>query len=101
MYKALKPGGVLLFAENLTGSLFHQLARKKFVKWGGWLYLSIERLNQLLKVFSAVELKTTGVSAVFGRTEKQKNNLARFDAALLNSVCPENWHYIAYGIAKK
>ncbi len=101
MYKALKPGGVLLFAENLIGSPLHQMARKKFIKWGGWLYVSGEDLKNLLSDFSSVTIKSNGVSAVFGRTEKQKNVLAGIDKAILNPIFPESWHYIAYGIAKK
>jgi SAM-dependent methyltransferase len=42
IYRALKPGGKLLFAENLAGSLLHKFARKKFVKWGkSWNYVSL------------------------------------------------------------
>lgn len=101
MYKALKPGGVLLFAENLIGSPFHQYARQKFNKWGGWLYVSEKKLNKLLSPFSSVLIKTTGVIAVFGRSESQKNFLAGLDKTLLNSIFPRKWHYIAFGIAKK
>lgn len=40
IYKALKPGGILLFAENLVASPLHQFARKKFNKWGDyWRYV--------------------------------------------------------------
>ena len=33
IYKSLKPGGCLLFAENLISSPLHQFFRKHFVQW--------------------------------------------------------------------
>lgn len=102
VYEALKPGGKLLFAENLIASPLHQFARKKFVRWGNsWRYISIEELKRFLSVYSSYVIKTTGVLAVFGRNEKQQNFLASVDSLLLNKVCPENWKYIAYGMAEK
>lgn len=102
IYKALKPGGRLLFAENLTASPFHQFLRKRFVNWGNaWRYVSVKEMKGFLKDFSSYDLKTTGVLATFGRTEKQRNSLSTFDDLLLNKICPDNWKYISYGIAVK
>ncbi len=102
IYKSLKPGGKLLFAENLIGSPIHQKLRKRFVKWGdSWRYLSIEDLNILLADFSTTTIKSTGVLSLFGRNEVQRKALARIDSALLNNLLPEKWKYIGYGIAKK
>src|SRR5262249_26960153 len=56
MYKALKPGGELFFAENLIGSPLHQFCRKKFVKWGNaWRYISVEEMQEFLTPFSTVQ----------------------------------------------
>lgn len=102
IHKALKPGGKLLFAENLIASPFHQQLRKKYVKWGNsWRYLSIEEMKELLKDFSTFDLKTTGVASTFGRNENQRNFLSSIDQIVLNKVCPESWKYISYGIAEK
>ncbi len=102
IYKALKPGGKLLFAENLIASSFHQRLRKKFTGWGeAWRYVSIKEMNDLLKDFSSFTLKTTGVLGTFGRNEGQRNFLSTMDEILFNNVCPENWKYIVYGIAEK
>lgn len=102
IHKALKPNGMLLFAENLKASLIHQFMRKKFVKWGNdWRYLSIKEIELLLKPFSYFEIKTNGVIATFGRTERQRNILSGVDKLLLNKICPERWKYIGYGIAVK
>jgi SAM-dependent methyltransferase len=102
IYKALKPGGKLLFAENLIASPFHQRLRKKFVRWGNkWRYVSIEEIKEFLNEFSSYDIQTTGVLATLGRNEKQRNALATIDKLFLNKVCPDKWKYIAYGIAEK
>lgn len=102
IYKALKPGGKLLFAENLLASNFHQKLRKKFVNWGdSWRYISIEELKEFIKDFSSYDFKTTGVTAAFGRNEWQRGLLATIDTLILNKVCPDSWKYIIYGIAEK
>lgn len=38
-YECLKPGGRLIFADNMVGSPLHCLARHLFVKWGGEMAL--------------------------------------------------------------
>lgn len=101
-HKALKPGGKLLFAENLIASPLHRFVRKKFVSWGSyWRYVSLSEMNEFLKEFSAYDIKAAGVLAAFGRTERQRGLLASADEILLNHVCPDRWKYIAYGIAEK
>ncbi|MEZ4890454.1 MAG: methyltransferase domain-containing protein [Crocinitomicaceae bacterium] len=102
IYKALKPGGKLLFAENLIASPFHQQLRKRFVNWGSsWRYVSIEEMKDFLKDFSSIKMQTTGVLGTFGRNEIQRNLLSTVDELILNKVCPNNWKYIAYGVAEK
>ena len=102
MYKALKPGGRLLFAENLQASRFHRFMRQKANKWGNyWHYLSITEVKNLLKVFPKSSIHTSGVIGTFGRNEKQRGFLAQIDNAILNRVCPGRWKYIVYGIAEK
>lgn len=102
IYKALKPGGKLLFAENLIASPFHQQLRKRFVKWGNaWRYISLNEMKTFLSDFSSVEINTTGVMATFGRNENQRNTLSKFDKIILNKIAPDKWKYISYGIAEK
>lgn len=102
IHKALKPGGKLIFAENLIASGIHQTLRKKFVNWGSsWRYVSLEEMNQFLSPFSKHEVRSTGFFGAFGRTESQRNTLSRFDTALFNSIFPNRWKYISYGIAEK
>lgn len=100
--KALKPGGKLLFAENLIASSIHQKLRKKFVKWGSsWRYISIEEMKIFLSDFSSYDIRSTGVLATFGRNERQRYLLSKIDEWVLNKVCPATWRYISYGIAEK
>lgn len=102
IYKALKPGGKLLFAENLIASSFHQRLRKRFVNWGGsWRYVSIKEMKEFLKDYSYSDIRTTGVLGAFGRNESQRNLLSTIDELILNKICPDNWKYIIYGMAKK
>jgi len=102
IHKSLKKGGKFLFAENLKASKIHQIARKKFTKWGKrWKYLTIEEMHSLLSIFSDYTINTTGFLAAFGRTELQRNFLAKIDNFIFNKITPKNWHYIVYGIATK
>jgi SAM-dependent methyltransferase len=102
IYKALKPGGKLLFAENLVGSPIHQKLRKRYVNWGStWRYVSINELKECLSHFSSYELKTTGFLATLGRSEGQRKFLATADNLFWNHVSPAHWKYIAYGVAQK
>lgn len=102
IYKALKPGGKLLFAENLTGSSLHRHLRKKYVKWASdWRYISLRETSELMKEFKNVTLKTSGILGTMGRNEKQRNLLTTIDHILLNTICPRTWKYFCYGIAEK
>jgi ubiquinone/menaquinone biosynthesis C-methylase UbiE len=97
IHRILKPGGVLLFAENLKSSKLHQMARKKFTNWGHrWYYPSIEELKMLNSSFSNFEYHTTGFFATFGRNEKQRNVLAKIDNLVIK-IIPKNWRYIVIG----
>lgn len=102
MHKALKPGGKLLYAENLIASPVHQRLRRNFVSWGdSWRYVSIVEMHDFLKIFSSHTLKTTGFLGALGRSESQRQVLAKADNLLFNRVVPDNWNYICYGVATK
>ena len=102
IYKALKPGGRLLFAENLVASPMHRTLRSMFVRWGNsWRYVTTGELKSFMNKFSSVEIQTTGVASAFGRSESQRNMLASVDQSFLNHIFPRDWKYIAYGVAVK
>ncbi len=101
IFKSLKPGGFLLFAENLQGSIFHILARRLFVKWGrSWNYLHFEEINDLLSEFDSVKYETVGFLGLFGRTEKQRWLLGKVDHYLCK-IIPTSKRYIVFGCARK
>ena len=102
IYKALKPGGILLFAENLTSSSLHQFMRKKYNAWGDyWRYLTLEELQDFLASFDPITVRTTGFLATFGRSEGQKRFFAHIDQLGPNFLFPSSWKYVAYGVAYK
>lgn len=100
--RALKPGGRLLFAENVRGTALHQAARSAMNRRrnANWRFSPVSRLHELLGGFSQVELHTTGVLGVFGVNEPQRRALAGADRAL-NRITPSRWRYMAYGVATK
>jgi SAM-dependent methyltransferase len=100
--RVLRPGGILLFAENLRASKLHQLARHWFVPWGrSWNYVSKSELSELLTVFDQVELRSTGFSSAFvPRPESLRSICAAMDNSVLRWV-PDGWNYVGYGHAVK
>lgn len=101
MEKALKPGGTLLFSENLEASSFHQWSRAKFNSWGSnWNYLTYKEVPELLSNFESVKMRTDGFLATFGRTEAQRNAIGKFDS-LIAPIVPKRSRYILSAICTK
>jgi SAM-dependent methyltransferase len=102
MHRALRPGGSLLFAENLIGSRLICALRKRFVQWGGrWRYVSTTELSAWLSPFENVEFRQFGTFALLGRTERQRHGLALADKTVLDRVTPKGWRYVVAGCARK
>lgn len=102
MHRALKAGGELYFAENLVASPVHMFFRRRAIKWGNtWRYLTIAEMHEFLAIFSEKQLSTNGFAGTFGRTEAQRNLLARADQILFERLVPERWKYIIAGVARK
>lgn len=102
IFKALIPGGILLFAENLTASPAHRYLRRRFVKWGDyWHYVTLPEMSAFFTAYTGVQIRTTGVLGTFGRSENQRRWLGKIDQALVNRIVPSHWRYIAYGVARK
>jgi len=102
---ALRPGGILLWAENLRGNWLHRAARTlayRIRRVPIWQYLALRRLRELLgSRFAEVELHVGGVLAVLGTSEAARDRLARADQALFDRIVPASWHYMAYGCARR
>lgn len=102
IHKALKPGGMLLFAENLASSSLHQYMRKKYNAWGDyWRYLTLDDLEEFLAPFHSHSMRTTGFFGTFGRSEGQKRFFTRIDQIGPNFLFPARWRYVAFGVARK
>jgi SAM-dependent methyltransferase len=102
VHKALKKGGELFFAENLIASPAHMFFRRKMIKWGAaWRYVTIEEMREFLSPFSEIKFQTNGFAGAFGRNEKQRNLLGRFDQILFDRLMPDSWKYIIAGVARK
>lgn len=98
IHRVLKPGGALLFAENTKASKVHSYLRKKFIKWAHrWRYPELQEFEDWSTLYSQRHRKLYGVSALFGRTEKQRNFLGSFDRALSRTM-PKSWRYIYFGV---
>ncbi len=101
LHRILKPGGVLLFAENLKATRMHGYARRKFTSWGGsWRYLTISETKEMLKPFDQIHLKSHGFLATFGRSERQRRLLGKVDSPI-SVILPGGWKYILFGACVK
>jgi SAM-dependent methyltransferase len=102
IYRALRPGGRLLFAENLSASPLHRLLRRRYIAWGAqWRYVTIEEMRAFLAPFAHVRLDTAGFFGTFGRSERQRRALALIDRVAFDALVPPGWRYIVYGVATK
>ncbi len=102
MHRALRPGGELFFAENLSASIAHRYLRRRFVAWGqSWRYVTVSEMREFLKPFASVAYRTVGFSGAFGRSPRQQEMLGAVDRAGLDRLVPETWRYIIIGVARK
>jgi SAM-dependent methyltransferase len=102
IYEALRPGGVLLFAENLEATALHAFLRKRFAAGAkGWRYPSRGELESTLTQFRSFESTTFGCLGCFGRSETQRGILGRLDERIVERIVPSSWHYIAAIAARK
>ena len=101
IFRVLKPGGILLFAENMKASSMHSWARKKFVRWGNnWHYLSINEMEQFVAPYQTKKIQYFGFISAFVKIAALKK-LAYFIDLLKYRFIPNSWKYIAYGWAQK
>lgn len=101
VYRVLKPGGWLLFAENTTATPVHMMLRRFFSQVGAyWRYMKINELLDMLKSYSEVLFTTYGFFGTFGRNESQRKILAGFDKKL-DKIIPRKNKYIFMAACRK
>ena len=103
IHRALKPGGRLLFAENLRSTVLHRLARTIAYRVRGtsWRYVTVKELAPHLAQYATHEIRTTGFLSMFGLKENHRTRLASVDEKIFNAMVPQPWHYVSYGSATK
>ena len=96
--RILKPGGLVLFAENQEGSRFHAWARHRFMPWGStYYYIPQHEIIRLFSVFTVFEFKTYGFLAC---VKKDFLPLAILDHLICLSKRSKS-NYMVYGFAIK
>jgi len=102
LHAALKPGGNLLFAENLAATRVHAAWRGRFgAGKDGWRYLTVREMEQLLRPFSAVHYRTAGFFGAWGANDMQVRMSGALDAFLCRGLVPASWQYVLMGTAIK
>ena len=99
--RVLKPGGVLLFAENLKSSALHMYLRRKFVDWSKyWRYPELNDIYIYTKEYNHIELNTTGFFANLISNHFIRFIFSYFDF-VFEKILPKKIRYIVYGAATK
>lgn len=102
VHAALKPGGLLLFAENLMSTPVHQLCRAYFgAGKHSWHYFTTAEIREITTPFAAKQTETFGFLGCFGRSERQRTLLGNLDRAVCEALIPRAWHYIAAVVAQR
>ena len=101
MQRVLRPGGRVLFAENLRGSFLHAYLRHALVRWGSaWRYIARDELPRLFAGFADLQIQCCGFWAALGRSERQRTLLHALDV-VTEPMVPRSWRYVAFGCATK
>lgn len=99
---SLRPGGILLFAENLCGTWLHALMRRRFgAGREGWRYFTLAEVLALHGSFSTLNYATFGTLGLFGQSKRQWSLLGALDRVILDRLTPRRARYLVAGIAKK
>jgi 2-polyprenyl-3-methyl-5-hydroxy-6-metoxy-1,4-benzoquinol methylase len=101
IYKALKPSGYFLFAENAKGSLIHQILRKSR-KWNAyWNYPTYDFMKQHISAtFKNYEIKGVGFCSSLLPIDHFQKIFVPIDKVLSNIV-PLSYQPVLYGFAQK
>lgn len=94
MHRVLRPGGLMLGAENLRGTPLHHALRLLVSRGNpGWRHLALEELHELLRRFTRHEVETFGVLGSRVGPPAFRRLTAAVDTAL-RPVLPAAWCYV-------
>lgn len=101
IHRVIRPGGVFLGAENLTGTPFHRLIRS-WTKHGrvGWRHLTQSEILHLFAAFESVEQRAFGLLG----SRITAGGLDRVTSLIDGCLCPvlpQRWQYISFIRARK
>lgn len=100
IHRVLKPGGTLLFAENLAGIALHRLLRR-MTRWGRyWRYVKVDEMQRFHEHFSEFSYSSFGLFGAFGRSEFQRGLLHYVDR-MIDPILKDHHKYIIFGYARK
>jgi SAM-dependent methyltransferase len=103
LYRLLRPGGLLLFAENLRASPMHRVLRRLFRP--AWLlrrrrYPTAAENRLWCRNFREFQGETWGFLGTMVRQERLRRHLARLEVGIMPCV-PREWRYIMFACARK
>ena len=103
LHRLLRPGGLLLFAENLRASPLHRVLRRLFRP--RWLlrrrrYPTAAEIRSWCGKFREFHGETWGCVGPMSREEAVRHRLARLNAVIMPLV-PQEWRYIIFAWARK
>lgn len=99
--KALKPGGICCFAENLVGGRTLSVLRQRIRPWGKtWRYISLSEMVELTEGYDTIRMNTYGVIGCLGRGKLTSFLFGRLDVLLEKVVSPEE-RYIVSCVCRK
>jgi SAM-dependent methyltransferase len=102
VWRVLRPGGVFLGAENMTGTRLHQLIRWiRHRGYLGWRYLSLQEMTWLFDKYGSFEQKAYGILGAYGPNWRWMRKLLLGFNRSLSHLLPKSWCYISYIRARK
>jgi SAM-dependent methyltransferase len=100
--RVLKPAGIFLGAENLTGTGLHMLMRKMRTKGNlGWRYLTISEIRWMFDGYSECQQEAHGFLGTHWFRGRGLNGLCAWADGCLSRILPDDWLYISFIRARK